>query len=125
MDKIIEEYITNVQMIRMSLDELGDNKKVRQTNKIGAKIIKIVEMIEEADADTKKQFIDLMDSEDEDLKSRVAHHILERMHVDKSIRLKALSIIKEKIENTQDPTDRMGNQIWLKDYYRNHPEDQE
>lgn len=100
-------------------------KKDKKNNEICSKLLNIVDMIEEKDADTKRQFFDLMDSENEDLRSRVAHNILDRMHADRAIRIKALSIIKNRIENTQDSAERMGNQIWLKDYFKDHPEDQE
>ena len=125
MDKLIEEYIKNNDLIKMSLDDYGAKKKVKKINEIGSELLNIVDMIEEKDAETKQQFFDLMDSENEDLRSRVAHNILDRMHVDKAIRIKALSIIKNRIENTQDPAERMGNQMWLKDYFKDHPEDQE
>jgi hypothetical protein len=124
-NNLVEEYIANVNLLGLSLDEYGDKEKVKKNNKIAARNILIVEELEKENSEAKKQFISLMDAEDKDLRSRVAHHILEKMITDKAIRLKALRIIKERIENTTNPADRMGNQLWLKDYYKNHPEDKE
>ena len=65
----------------------------------------------------------LLDSNDEDVRGWVAHHILELMNCDKSIRLKALDIIKDEVNNHSDNVYRLGSSMWLKQHYQKHPDD--
>lgn len=43
--------------------------------------------------------------------------------IDSETRKKALKVIESIAENSQSPVEKMGNAMWLKDYYNKHPED--
>lgn len=120
---LIEEYLDNIANMRLSLDDYGDRKKVRISNKIGDRNRKIATIIEQKHPELKGRFLCLIESEDEDTRGWAAHHALEVMSYDFPDRQKALRAIADIAENSQDRIERLGNTIWLKQYFEKHPED--
>lgn len=122
---LIEEYRINICNMKLSNDDFGDKKKVKRANQFGERNREICALIEHKYPKLKIEFIELLDSSNEDLRGHVAHHIMEFMTVDRQIRLKALNVIKDVALNSQSATERYGNELWLKQYYKTHPEDLE
>lgn len=120
---LIEEYIQNIKNMKLSLDDFGDKRKVNDSNKLADRNRKIVKLIEKGANHIKLEYVSLLDSNDEDVRGWVAHHILELMNCGKAIRLKALDIIKDEANNHSDNVHRLGSSMWLKQYYQKHPDD--
>jgi hypothetical protein len=119
---LIEEYIDNIKRMKLSLDDCGDKRKVRKNNRIADRNIKIAETINMQEH-LKMQFVTLLESENSEIRNRVAHHMIERMSFDKATRQKALKIIEDEAANSPDPLQRLGNEMWLKKYYSDNPGD--
>ena len=122
---LIEEYLNNIASMKLSLDDYGERRKVRKHNKLADRSRKIASMIEQRYPELKNSFLCLIDSEDEDLRAWSAHHALEVMSYDYPDRKKALRVIADIAENSPDSVQRLGNAMWLKQYYEEHPEDME
>lgn len=122
---LIEEYLQNIKMMKLSLDDYGDKRKVKNSNQLADRNRKIVKLIAKGSNEIKLEYVSLLDSDDEDVRGWVAHHILELMKLDKPIRLKALGIINDEANNHRDSVCRLGNSMWLKQYYQKHPNDLE
>lgn len=122
---IISEYIQNIAYMKLSNDDFGDKKKVKNSNRLAIRNRKIVSLIEKTHYELKDDFVKLLDSDNEEVKRWVAHHVLEIMTVDAPIRKKALSIIEYESKHHEDAPTRMGNTIYLKKYYGEHPEDKD
>ena len=119
----IEEYLINIANMKLSLDDYGDRKKVRKSNRLADRNRKIAAMIEQKYPELKDRFLCLIDAEDEDIRSWTAHHALEVMSYDHADRKKALRVIEDIAENSPDSVQRLGNEMWLKQYYEEHPAD--
>ncbi len=120
---LIEEYLQNIIIINsMTLDDSGDKKKVKKTNKLATSNRKIATAIEQKHPELKERFSDLLLSSDINIKDTVAHHILEVMTYDKKIRFEALRTIEYISKNHDDSIQRLGNSMWLKDWYAKHPD---
>ena len=109
--------------MKLSLDDFGDKRKVNDSNILADRNRRIVKLIDKGSNQIKLEYVSLLDSNDGDVRGWVAHHILELMKCDKSIRLKALEIIKDEANNHSDNVCRLGNSMWLKQYYQKHPDD--
>lgn len=120
---LIEEYLNNIAGMKLSLDGYGDRKKVQNINKLADRNRKIAALIEEKHPELKDRFLGLIEAEDEDIRAWAAHHVLEVMCYDSPDRKKALRVIADIAENCPDSTRRIGNTMWLKQYYEGHPED--
>ena len=119
---LIEEYLDNIENMKLSLDDYGDKGKVRKSNKLADRNIKIVELINHQ-PELIMKFVSLLDSEDIEVRAWVAHHVIERMNLDKSIRLKALREIEDESINHPDSQKRLGTKMWLEQYYKANPDD--
>ena len=122
---LIEEYLINIANMKLSLDDFGDRKKVRKSNRLADRNRKIAAMIEQKHPELKDRFLALINSEDEDIRAWAAHHALEVMSYDYPDRKKALRVIEDIAENSPDSVQRLGNSMWLKQYYEKHPADME
>ena len=119
---LIEEYLDNISKMQLSLDDYADKRKVRKSNKLAGRNIKIAECINTQE-ELKEQFVCLLNSDDRQVRGWVAHHVIERMTYDKATRQKALRVIEDDAVNNPDSVFRLGTKMWLKDYYSAHPED--
>ena len=119
---LIEEYLDNISKMKLSYDDYGDKRKVRKSNKLADRNVKIAESIDSQE-ELKKQFVNLLDSENGEIRGWVAHHVIERMSFDKDVRQKALNIIEDEAENSPDSLHRLGTKMWLDKYYSAHPDD--
>ena len=119
---LIEEYLDNITKMKLSLDDYGNKRKVRKTNRIAARNIKIAEFINTQE-DLKTQYASLLESESLEIRSRVAHHMIERMTFEKALRQKALKVIEDEVANSPDSLNSLGNKMWLKEYYSANPGD--
>lgn len=122
---LLEEYLNNIAGMKLSLDDYGDRKKVRKRNRLADRNRRIAAMIEQTDPERKDEFLHFLEAEDEDIRAWAAHHILEVMAFDPPDRKKALRVIADIAENSEDGIQRSGNAMWLKQYYEKHPEDME
>ena len=78
---LIEEYLNNLQVIHdMMLDDFGDKKKVRNTNKLAGRNRQIATDIENKYPELKIKFCELLQSDNWKIRSQVAHHMLEVMN---------------------------------------------
>ncbi len=119
---LIGEYLQNKIIIdSMTLDDYGEKKKVRKANKLATRNRKIAAIIELKHPELKEQFSDLLLSSDINVKGQVAHHILEVMNYDEKTKSEALKIIEYIANHDDDPIQRLGNSMWLKDWYAKHP----
>ncbi len=120
---LIEEYLNNISRMKLSIDDYGDRKKVRQHNRLADRNRKIAALIEQKYPELKDRFLCLVVSEDEDIRAWAAHHALEVMSYDYSDRKKALRVIEDIAEKSSDSAYSLGDSMWLKQYYEKHPED--
>ena len=120
---LIEEYLNNIANMKLSLDDYGDRKKVRKSNRLAVRNRKIAAMIEQKYPELKDRFICLLDADDENIRAWAAHHALELMSYDYPDRKKALRVIEDMAENDPDSARGYGNAMWLKQYYEAHPAD--
>ena len=119
---LIEEYLDNISKMKLSYDDYGDKRKVRKSNKLADRNVKIAESINTLE-EIKKQFVNLLDSENREIRGWAAHHVIERMSFDKTVRQKALNIIEDEAANSPDSLHRMGTKMWLEKYYSANPDD--
>ncbi len=120
---LIEEYINNIYSMAMSLDDFGNKKKCRNANRLVDRNRKISAKIDKKYPEFKEKCAELLDSEEMDIRGWAAHSIIELMTYDRAIRLKALKVIVYEAENSDDSIQRLGNSMWLKRYYEDHPKD--
>lgn len=120
---LMEEYLNNIASMKLSLDDYGDRKKVRQRNRLADRNRKIAAMIEQKYPEMKGRFLCLIEAEDEEIRAWAAHHVLEVMSYEFPDRKKALRVIENIAENSPDSVQRLGNSMWLKQYYEKHPAD--
>lgn len=121
--KLIEEYLSNIRLMKLGLDDYDDKGKIKKSNKLADRNRKIAKLIDKESHDIKAEYLCLLDSPDEDVRGWVAHHVIELMTFDKTTRMKALKVIKSEAENHSDNLIRLGNTMWLEKYYLDHPED--
>ena len=120
---LIEEYLSNIKTMKLGLDDYADKRKVKKSNKLADRNREIAKIIDKSDNGIKLQYISLLDSDDADVHNWVAHHVIEIMTFDQPIRKKALNIIKDEAENNSDSLIRLGTSMWLKQYYKDHPDE--
>lgn len=123
--EMIEEYLVNIRKMQLSLDDYSDRKKVLSSNRLANRNRKIAGMIEQKYPELKGRFLCLIEAESEDIRAWAAHHVLEVMSYDYPDRKKALRVIADIAEYSPDSIQRLGNKMWLKQYYAEHPEDVE
>ena len=132
MMKLIEEYLSNIKLMKLELDDYSDKRKVKKSNKLADRNRKIAKLIDKENDAIKTEYLCLLDSPDEDVRGWVAHHVIELMTFDKTTNTvnqivlqeaKALKIIQSEAENHPDNLIRLGNTMWLEQYYKDHPED--
>ena len=120
---LIEEYLNNIANMKLSLNDYGDRKKVQKSNRFADRNRKIAAIIEQKNPELKDRFLLLVEAEDVNIRTWAAHHVLEVMSYSSSDRKKALRVIADIAENSSDKIERLGNTMWLKQYYEEHPED--
>ena len=122
---LIEQYLNHIAAMKMSSDDYGDRRKVRSRNRHADKVRKLAAVIDQKHPELKDRFLCLIESENLDVRSWAAHHVIEVMSYDLRDRRKALRVITDVSKNSPDSLQRMGNAMWLKRYYEEHPEDME
>ena len=121
---LIEEYLNNLQVIHdMTLDDFGDKKKVRKTNKLADRTRQIATDIENKYPELKMKFCELLHNDNWKIRSQVAHHMLEVMNYSSEYRKLALNEIRDVVRR-DILVYSLGNSMWLKQWYDEHPEDQ-
>ena len=65
---IISEYIQNIVDMKLSYDDFGDEKKVKNSNRLADRNRKIVSLIEKTHYELKNDFVKLLDSDNEEVK---------------------------------------------------------
>lgn len=121
--KLIEEYLSNIKVMKLELDDYGDKGKVKKSNKLADRNRKIAKLIAKENDAIKTEYLNLLDSPDAEVRGWVAHHVMELMTLDKETKAKAIKIIQSEAQNHPDNLIRLGNTMWLEHYYKNHPED--
>ena len=121
---LIEEYLNNIQIIHdMTLDDFGDKKKVRKTNKLADRNRQIAADIENKYPELKMKFCELLQNDNWKTRAQVAHHMLEVMNYSQEYRKSALDEIRDVVRR-DILVDSLGNSMWLQQWYEKHPEDQ-
>ena len=121
---MLEEYLQNVNDMKMPLDDYGNQSSVRKHNRLADKNRKIASLIDKKYPEMKGRFICLLSSEDEDVRLWVAHHALEVMHFSPEDRQKALQVIKDAADHSQNEVVQYGNKLWLENFFKVHPKEQ-
>ena len=125
-ENLLEEYVGIVEILeQIKLDDFGNKKTVRKNNKLADRLRKIPQIIEQEQTELKEDFKQLLFHEKQSIRGWVAHHILEVMEYDAETRKLALKEIHNIAEYHEDRIKRLGNSMWLKDWYKKHPEDLE
>lgn len=120
---MIETYLSNLQTINnMTLDDYGDKHKVKRNNKLSSSNRQIATEIESTYPEYKENFSKLLLHDNWKIRCHVAHHMLEVMNYSEEYRKMALEEIKDVI-NRNIPVESLGNKMWLKQWYEQHPED--
>lgn len=123
---LLDEYLGIIDILdQMTLDDFGDKKIVRKNNKLADRLRKIPQIIEQEQPELKVNFCKLLFHEKRSVRGWVAHHILEVMNYETETRKLALKEIHDIAEHHEDSIKRLGNSMWLKDWYKKHPEDLE
>lgn len=78
--------------------------------------------IESTYPEYKENFSNLLLHDNWKIRCQVAHHMLEVMNYSEEYRKMALEEIKDVI-NRNIPVESLGNKMWLKQWYEQHPED--
>lgn len=117
---LIEEYLHQMEIL--CVDKYSCENCVREHNKAADRCRKIATQIEQEHPELKSEFENLLQSDDRQLRLWVAHHMLEVMEYPSEARRRALKEIRREIR--QDSSiQSMGNKMWLKEWYANHPKD--
>lgn len=125
-ENLLDEYIGIINFLdQITLDDFGDKKTVRKNNKLADRLRKIPQIIEQKQPESKADFCQLLFHEKRSVRGWVAHHILEVMNYETETRKLALREIHDIAEHDEDRIQRLGNSMWLKDWYKRHPEDLE
>jgi len=125
-ENLIEEYLGIIDIFnQVTLDDYGDKKKVRKNNKLAKRLREIPQIIEREQPELKADFKQLLLHENQRVRGWIAHHILEVMEYEEKTRKLALKEIHDIAEHDEDRIERLGNSMWLKDWYKKHPEDLE
>lgn len=120
---LIESYLSNLQTINsMTWDDYGDKRKVRRNNKLSDANRQIATDIENTYPEYKEKFSELLLHENWEIRCQVAHHMLEVMNYPEEYRKMALDEIKSVISKNI-PVESLGNKMWLKQWYEQHPQD--
>lgn len=120
---LIETYLSNLQTINsMTWDDYGDKRKVRRNNKLSDANRQIATDIENTYPEYKEKFSELLLHENWEIRCQVAHHMLEVMNYPEEYRKMALDKIKSVISKNI-PVESLGNKMWLKQWYEQHPQD--
>lgn len=120
---MIETYLSNLQTINnMTLDDYGDKHKVKRNNKLSSSNRQIATEIESTYPEYKENFSKLLLHDNWKIRCQVAHHMLEVMNYSEEYRKMALEEIKD-VVNRNIPVESLGNKMWLKQWYEQHPED--
>ena len=78
--------------------------------------------IEQNFPELKNDFYALLVNRNKEIRLWVAHHILEHMNYEHSLRKNALKEIRH-MARTDKTAYGFGEKMWLKDWYKNHPRD--
>ena len=119
---LIQEYINNIHDMEMKLDDYADTNKVERTNMLADRNRKIAMIINNEQKELKSEFVKLLDSYEADIRLWAAHHIIEVMGFESHIIVRALMEIEYESEHHNDAIQRLGNKMWLKQFYDKHPE---
>lgn len=120
---LIEEYKNNIEKMITDFDDYDSKVKCMRSNHAAKRNRKIATIIEQKHPELKASFVELLDSEDFEIKMWVAHHIVEVMNYDKAIRLRALDLIIYRALHDEYDFNKMGESMWLNRYFDEHPED--
>ena len=118
---LVQEYIMLAIEV-VSFNEYDKNKSVNDYNLKATRMRKIATEIETNHSDLKQEFCQLLSHENDGIRLWVAHHVLEVMNCDKSYRKAALREIRYKA-SADKTANGFGENVWLKDWYKTHPED--
>ncbi len=120
---LVLEYVATVYEIDNIQDTDFDNKKtVKTNNKLAERLRVIAFEIDSEYPELKPNFYQLLFHEKSTVRLWVAHHILEVMNYDDECRRTALKEIKYIVKHDRS-IEGLGNKMWLKEWYKKHPED--
>lgn len=94
----------------------------KEHNRKVTRMRRIAEEIELRYPELKSEFCKMLSHENAGVRIWVAHHILEVMNCDKSIKKTALREIRY-VAKTDKTANGFGEKLWLKDWYKTHPKD--
>ena len=94
----------------------------KEHNRKVTRMRKIATVIEQKYPELKSEFCKMLSHENAGIRIWVAHHVLEVMNCDKSSRKTALCEIRY-IAKTDKTANGFGEKMWLKDWYKSHPND--
>ena len=122
---LVQEYLSLVIDI-VSPKESGEKLYfadfTKEHNRKVTRMRRIAEEIELRYPELKSEFCKMLSHENAGVRIWVAHHILEVMNCDKSIKKTALREIRY-VAKTDKTANGFGEKLWLKDWYKTHPKD--
>ena len=122
---MIAKYIDSILKIdEIHANGLNNKKAVRRNNRLADRIRKIASDIETKHPELKTVFYEILFHEKASVRCWAAHHILEVMNYDNECRKNALKEILYVSEHDSS-IHRLGNKMWLKDWFTAHPDDKE
>lgn len=120
---LIREYIEKANIIAQLEDEDFENEDILLVyNQTVARLRFIAKEIEYDHPELKEQFKQLLFVDSITIRIWVAHHILEIMKFDDSIRKIALKEISVAVKESE-PSYALGNKIWLEKWLKENPDD--
>jgi len=122
---LVQEYLSLVIDIvspKESSEKLYFADFTKEHNRKVTRMRRIAEEIELRYPELKSEFCKMLSHENAGVRIWVAHHILEVMNCDKSIKKTALREIRY-VAETDKTANGFGEKLWLKDWYKTHPKD--
>ena len=118
---LVQEYLSLATEIT-SFNKYDDKVLVKEYNRKASQLRKLAIKIEQSCPDLKKDFCQLLSHENDRIRIWAAHHILEVMNCEKSLRKSALREIRNAAK-TDKSANGFGEKLWLKEWYKSHPAD--
>ena len=117
---LIEEFLDNIESLKSV--NYGTTDELQKHNSAVDRCREIAKTIERDHPELKMDFCNLLTSDDIQIRKWVAHHMLEVMNYPQEQKKLALDEIRNIIQQNIH-VESLGNNILLKTWYAEHPED--
>ncbi|MBQ7861001.1 MAG: DUF2019 domain-containing protein [Clostridia bacterium] len=118
---LVQDYLALATEIA-SFNKYDNKTLVKEYNRKISQMRNLASKIEQSNPDLKTEFCNLLSHKNNTIRLWVSHHILEVMTCEKKFRKSALKEIRN-IAKTDKTANSLGEKLWLKEWYKTHPED--